>query len=143
MAMFEIGRERRKYRRIKCAFSTVLISNEEKKKEVPGAGSDIGGGGMRIVVIKELSPGDEATACFRFPGCLHPLKIKSKVIWSREFPDGGDKYEAGIQFTDLSRHDKRMLYEYILLHGDERYKILGGNWDMLYAKWLSELEVAV
>lgn len=78
---------------------------------------DLGAGGIFISSMNPKSPGEVVELTFTIPDNKKTLKLKGKVMWSQKPGISDKKSGMGIQFTDYSRTERKILEEFIARYG--------------------------
>ena len=106
--------ERRKFGRVK---SHVPIKFRKLRSGVgsDGTGSiskNISKGGIRFRTGEFISMACRLIMELDVPMFSKPIKAITKVAWIRK-TEGGDDYEVGNQFVEMSKEDKELISEYV------------------------------
>jgi c-di-GMP-binding flagellar brake protein YcgR len=109
--------ERRRYYRLK---NGVTLKYKPAGHPVGSFGSDaqdVGGGGVRILVDRRLTPGDALEVSLRFPEDKEPLSALARVAWqipqSRKDAAGKSVYETGVEFLKMNLKDRLQIIHYV------------------------------
>ena len=101
--------EKRSYPRIELSH-TVLYSKDVYPRLTIGSALDLGMGGTRIESLYRLAKGDRLDITIGIES--RAIKCRGRVIYVIERENG--RMEAGVQFEELSAHDKLYLRQYLL-----------------------------
>lgn len=97
------GPDRRVFRRIKGELA-VKYGLNGKNRRYSTATQDIGGGGMRITLLRKLAPGTILDMKIFKSNSNISARFRGKVAWVSATPIKGKRkkcFEAGIKFIDL------------------------------------------
>jgi c-di-GMP-binding flagellar brake protein YcgR len=69
---------------------------------------DFSEGGMRFIIYEKLEVGALIELHIEAPFDTIPIFAKAQVVWTKplDSKEGRQSYEAGVQFTQMSRFDK-------------------------------------
>lgn len=74
--------------------------------------NDIGGGGMRIALERELDPGTMTVIRFRLPGGERDIMARAKVVMA--FYNGQQRcYMHGVAFTHIDPADQQTIVRFV------------------------------
>lgn len=109
-------KEKRVSRRVRCSVAEYSIAGQDGGKEAAFI-KDISLTGVCLVVIGKISIGTILSVKIYLPHIYMPLKISGDVIWAEcsDYFKGGRRrhYDVGVEFRDISSHDKKLLQDYI------------------------------
>lgn len=85
--------------------------------ELAGQSKNISVGGICIIMLEKASPGTNLELNFLIPELNKKIKAKGTIAWTKEFSLGKTQdhkaYDAGIEFTDISKEDKQQIDLYV------------------------------
>lgn len=77
---------------------------------------NISAGGICLIVYEKIEPGSILDLKFSIPEDNRCIEAKGRVIWSEHFTvgtDAADKYDVGIEFTEVSQDDRQKISQYV------------------------------
>ncbi len=107
--------ERRDFPRLTVSVDIeYLILNEIKAQQ--SLSKNISAGGICLIVYEKIAIGSILLLKFRFPNDNQEVQAKGRVVWSSYFTIGADRkdrYDLGIEFTDIGADVKEKLAQHI------------------------------
>ena len=115
--------ERRRYVRLDTRLKIVYtVLQNEKDALVASEAKDISGGGIRIFLSEPIPIHTLLKLTIYLPDEPQAIVCSGKVVWVEEFMvlqeekgKSGDRYEAGISFTEINPKDRDRIIKYVIL----------------------------
>jgi uncharacterized protein (TIGR02266 family) len=97
------------------AQKTYSLSYKDRKAFLKAYTANVSTGGLFILTDNPLPEGEQFTLHLQLPGLPEPLKIKSKVSWTRSEKRGGETKPPGmgVAFTEMSDKDYQLMKKYL------------------------------
>ena len=116
--MHEIGKERRKFPRIRAELIVRYKILDAKEQRFDGKTKDISGGGLCLVTRERINPGVVLAMDIKFPHLAEPTLISGRVIWSQKSnlgpsPAGHMRFDNGIEFVEINDLDRQRIIEQV------------------------------
>ncbi|MEW6074992.1 MAG: PilZ domain-containing protein [Candidatus Omnitrophota bacterium] len=110
------GVERRRYPRLRAA--VIEYSFAEKDSPQQSAFTrDVGAGGISIIVNEKIETGTILLLKIYLPSYNDPILTQGRVVWRNpsafQLPHA-DRFDLGIEFTEISEEDQQKISEYVL-----------------------------
>lgn len=85
---------------------------------------DLSGGGIRLLLKKEIPTGSRLALRFTLPlkTGAEVMEVKGKVVRSWSDPDTGN-YQCGVQFVGISRRQQDLIVRYVLFKLSEQRRL--------------------
>lgn len=116
--MVDIGKERRRFPRIKVALIVryKILDTPEQEYEVKT--KDISAGGVCLVTHEQLKSGTILAMEIKFLPAEDPVLAAGRVVWSKESslglsPAGHKRFDNGIEFEKISDVDRGRIIELV------------------------------
>jgi len=109
-------KEKRRYKRVKGVFNTVLLPDPTRDIEFTCKSIDISEGGIGVVTVREAIPKTLILVKFTLPGYKEVLILTSEVVWIHPSKKGKGWFDAGIRFVTLNGQERNTLKKYIAKH---------------------------
>ena len=112
------GQERRKYKREKKKIS-VSYNLPGKKKKIKAQTSNISQKGIMLEAESDIKELRELKVALKLSLSEEKefdrlFSAESKVVWSKKMDASGEnKYQCGVEFTDMTQEDVKKLYLYL------------------------------
>jgi c-di-GMP-binding flagellar brake protein YcgR len=94
-------------------YNVLKKESSEREKAVT---RDISAGGICLIVYEKVDIGSILDLKIHFDDTSEPLDVRGKVVWSSHFtvgPDGRDRYDLGIEFTEVADADREKISQYL------------------------------
>ncbi len=107
--------ERRRWKREKLECKVNLrVSNEVYEGEI----QNIGGGGIGIIINKQIGEKIPLAIVFNLPDNLPEIIANGLTMWtSPTIHQGNEVYRAGIQFTEIHENDRKRIIDFVEKRG--------------------------
>ncbi|NQS99516.1 MAG: PilZ domain-containing protein [Candidatus Omnitrophica bacterium] len=118
--------ERRHFPRLVAAVDVEYkVLPEGARPQTETVTKNIGAGGICLIVYEKVEVGRILNLKLHLPDTNLVVQAKGKVLWSSYFTmerDARDRYDLGIEFTEISESDQQKLSLYIfkLINPDKR-----------------------
>ncbi|MFA5060309.1 MAG: PilZ domain-containing protein [Candidatus Omnitrophota bacterium] len=112
----ELIAERRKFVRLNVNVDinyTVVSSSGGSQK---GRSRNIGAGGICLLINTEVHAGDLVKLDISLPDDPPTISANGRIAWVKPFTVASEKnkrYDAGIEFTDISDDDRKKINKYV------------------------------
>jgi len=102
----------RKEVRVQKTLSLTYKDNQAFMRAFTG---DMSSAGLFLKTQNPLGEGEQFLLKLQLPDIPEPLRISCEVVWSRKYPEAGDKMPAGmgVKFVEMSRKDKDTLNTFL------------------------------
>lgn len=108
--------EKRRFLRLAVSVDVEYSILEEEALPKESVTKNIGAGGICLIVYKKVDVGSLLSLELRLPEHYSVIEAKGRVVWSSSFRiegDRRDRYDLGIEFTQISESDRQKLSQYV------------------------------
>jgi len=87
----------------------MLAGSAEKQQ---GEIINLGGGGVRVASVEDITRGETVTLHFLLPGMKHEVIARGKVVLSF-YEASSSRYAHGVAFAQIAVDDQKQIVEYV------------------------------
>lgn len=108
--------EKRRFPRLATSVDVEYKILKDKTLSKETVTKNIGAGGICLIAYEKVEVGSLLSLELRLPEGHSAIEAKGRVVWSSYFTiegDRRDRYDLGIEFTQLSESDRQKLSQYV------------------------------